>query len=29
LPIKGKGIYTCPHTGSNYELNGDQLLKIW
>jgi UDP-2-acetamido-3-amino-2,3-dideoxy-glucuronate N-acetyltransferase len=28
LPIKGKGIYTCPHTGSNYELNGDQLLKI-
>ncbi len=26
LPIKGKGIYKCPHTGLCYELDGDNLF---
>lgn len=25
LPLKGSGIYKCPHTGSKYELNYDSL----
>ena len=25
LPVKGKGEYTCPHTGTRYTLDGDTL----
>jgi UDP-2-acetamido-3-amino-2,3-dideoxy-glucuronate N-acetyltransferase len=26
LPIQGEGVYTCPHTGHQYELHGDALI---
>ena len=26
LPVKGKGEYTCPHTGQQYRLN-DQTVE--
>jgi UDP-2-acetamido-3-amino-2,3-dideoxy-glucuronate N-acetyltransferase len=25
LPTQGTGVYTCPHTGHRYELNGENL----
>lgn len=25
LPLKGSGTYTCPHTGDQYELEGEKL----
>ena len=29
LPLKGKSdYYTCPHTGQDYQLRGDQLIEI-
>ncbi|MEO5344034.1 MAG: N-acetyltransferase [Gammaproteobacteria bacterium SHHR-1] len=27
LPLQGEGTYTCPHTGSIYQLKGNQLNK--
>jgi UDP-2-acetamido-3-amino-2,3-dideoxy-glucuronate N-acetyltransferase len=28
LPVKGEGLYTCPHTGKRYELVGDVLKGV-
>lgn len=28
LPIEGSGSYVCPHTGSRYELQGKNLVRI-
>ena len=28
LPIEGSGSYACPHTGSRYELQGKNLVRI-
>jgi UDP-2-acetamido-3-amino-2,3-dideoxy-glucuronate N-acetyltransferase len=28
LPVKGEGLYTCPHTGKRYELEGDVLKGV-
>ncbi len=28
LPVQGEGMYTCPHTGHQYELSGDNLKRV-
>jgi UDP-2-acetamido-3-amino-2,3-dideoxy-glucuronate N-acetyltransferase len=28
LPVQGEGMYTCPHTGYQYELSGDNLKRV-
>jgi len=28
LPIKGEGVYTCPHTFKSYQLKGDVMTEI-
>jgi UDP-2-acetamido-3-amino-2,3-dideoxy-glucuronate N-acetyltransferase len=28
LPVKGQGLYTCPHTGHEYALRDDELIRL-
>lgn len=28
LPLRGEGIYVCPHTGVRYELSGEKVKKV-
>ena len=28
LPLQGKGTASCPHTGTSYSLNGDNLTRV-
>lgn len=28
LPIKGEGVYTCPHTFQSYQLKGDVMMEV-